>query len=179
MSTLLPIAPWGEPILQQSTKPTHITPELAVLAQDMLATMTAVNGVGIAAPQVYRDERLFIVASRPNPRYPDAPEMPPEIMLNPEILHASEEAIVDWEGCLSLPGLVARVPRAAAVHIRYQDLNGDTQENHLSGFIARIFLHEHDHLEGLCILDRVRSSRDIVSRDVYEKRYLSGPVAAS
>ncbi|MCX7596089.1 MAG: peptide deformylase, partial [Fischerella sp.] len=126
-------------------------------------------GVGIAAPQVAQSYRVMIVASRPNPRYPDAPEMEPTAMINPKIITHSTAVVKGWEGCLSIPGIRGLVPRYEAVEVEYTDRNGKLQKQLLNGFIARIFQHEHDHLDGIVFLDRLESNRDIVTEQEYQK----------
>ncbi len=99
--------------------------EVRALIADMLATLRDANGVGIAAPQVYESRAIFIVASRPNPRYPDAPSMEPEVVINPEIIERSSEIVKDWEGCLSIPGIRGDVPRHRQIRVRYQTIEGE------------------------------------------------------
>jgi peptide deformylase len=111
---------------------------------------------------------VFILSIRPTPRYPHAPQMEPTAVINPEILWVADEREKDWEGCLSVPGIRGRVPRPTAIRVRYQGLDGAWVESEFSGFAARVFLHEHDHLEGLTWLDHVEDNRDIVT----EKEYL-------
>jgi peptide deformylase len=170
MPILRQIAQLGQPVLRQASRPVidHTDPAVRCLIDDMLATVIEVNGVGIAAPQVYEALRVFIIASRPNPRYPHAPRMEPTALINPEIIHRSDEMEKDWEGCLSIPGIRGLVPRHITIAVRYMTRNGDLREEELTGFIARVFQHEHDHINGLVFLDRVESSRDIIS----EKEYL-------
>ena len=120
-----------------------------LLVSDMFDTMHAVNGAGLAAPQIGVDLQLVIFGTdAPNPRYPDAPIVPRTVLLNPVItaLDAAEES--DWEGCLSVPGLRGVVPRF--VHIRYTgvDQYGDPIDRTVSGFHARVVQHECDHLIG-------------------------------
>ena len=120
-----------------------------LLVSDMFDTMHAVNGAGLAAPQIGVDVQLVIFGTdAPNPRYPDAPIVPRTVLLNPVItaLDAAEES--DWEGCLSVPGLRGVVPRF--VHIRYTGVNqyGDPIDRTVSGFHARVVQHECDHLIG-------------------------------
>ena len=120
-----------------------------LLVSDMFDTMNAVNGAGLAAPQIGVDLQLVIFGTdAPNPRYPDAPIVPRTVLLNPVItaLDAAEES--DWEGCLSVPGLRGVVPRF--VHIRYTgvDQYGDPIDRTVSGFHARVVQHECDHLIG-------------------------------
>src|ERR1700677_4999174 len=110
----------------------------------MLLTLRDSNGVGIAAPQVYESKAIFIVASRPNPRYPTAPLMNPEVVINPEILERSTTIVKDWEGCLSIPGIRAEVPRHREIKVRYQSIDGLLIERDFSDFVARIFQHEDD-----------------------------------
>jgi len=135
----------------------------------MLATLREADGVGIAAPQVYEPAALFIVASRPKPRYPEAPTMEPEVVVNPEILERSEDMIKGWEGCLSIPGIRGEVPRHRRIRARYQTAAGQQIEREFTGFVARIFQHEDDHLRGIVFLDRLESTRDIVTDREYQK----------
>ena len=122
---------------------------LQTLLDEMQSTMLAKQGVGIAAPQVYVSRRIIIVASHPNARYPDAPEMPAVAMINPEIIHRSCETLWGEEGCLSVPFERGQVARAATIQVRYIDRNGQQQMNTYSGFPARIVQHEVDHLDGI------------------------------
>ncbi|MFZ1341989.1 peptide deformylase [Thiothrix eikelboomii] len=158
----LPIAQQGEAILAQSatvvTDPLH--PDIQALIRNMQATMSAANGVGIAAPQVFRSLRLIIVASRPNPRYPDAPLMEAVAMINPEIIWLSIETCLGEEGCLSVPGRRAQVARAERLTVRYLNQQGERVEATYSGFIARIIQHEMDHLNGILFVDRVGIGSD-------------------
>jgi peptide deformylase len=137
----------------------------------MLATLSDANGVGIAGPQVYEPAMIFIVASRPNPRYPDAPLMEPEVVINPAIIERSSELEKGWEGCLSIPGIRGNVPRHQRIRARYQTLDGVEVEREFTGFVARIFQHEDDHLRGIVFLDRLESTRDVVSEKEYQKQF--------
>ena len=141
-----------------------------MLVADMLETMRDSNGVGIAAPQVFESLAIFIVASRPNPRYPDAPSMEPEIVFNPEIIERSPELVKDWEGCLSIPGLRGEVPRHRHIKARYQTIDGTDVERQFSDFVARIFQHEDDHLRGIVFLDRLESTRDVITEKEFQKQ---------
>ncbi len=170
MPILRQIAQLGHPVLRQTSMPVNnpADPVVQALINDMLATVAEVSGVGIAAPQVYEPLRIFIAASRPNARYPDAPEMKPTAVINPEIISCSEEIEKGWEGCLSIPGIRGLVPRHTAIAVRYITRKGTVREEELTGFIARIFQHEFDHINGMVFLDRLESPRDIIS----EKEYL-------
>ncbi|KAB0671864.1 peptide deformylase [Oryzomonas sagensis] len=169
MPILRQIAQLGQPVLRQETAcvGNPADPLIQTLIDDMLATMAEANGVGIAAPQVFEPLRLFIVASHPNPRYPQAPVMAPTAMLNPEILWRSDEIEQGWEGCLSVPGIRGLVPRSLRIGVRYLSRGGGVCEEELSGFIARVFQHEHDHISGMVFLDRVASNRDLISEREY------------
>ncbi|AEG02267.1 Peptide deformylase [Methylomonas methanica MC09] len=128
------------------------------------------GGVGIAAPQLGASWQIIIVASRPTERYPDAPEMAPVVVVNPQFQIMDNRLIKDWEGCLSVPGIRALVPRYRSIHVDYQDLNGQPRQTVLEDFPARVFQHEYDHLQGLVYLDRVENNRDIVAESEFFKR---------
>jgi peptide deformylase len=169
MPILRQIAQLGQPVLRELARPivNPRDPAIQALIDDMLVTVADVDGVGIAAPQVYEPLALFIVASRPNRRYPHAPVMEPTAMLNPELLWASNDTETGWEGCLSIPGIRGPVRRHQRVRVRYLTREGEIREEEYKGFLARIFQHEFDHINGLVYLDRV-DSRDLVT----EKEYL-------
>jgi peptide deformylase len=170
MPILRQIAQLGHPILRQEPLTVHdpSNPLVQSLIDDMLATVAEVNGVGIAAPQVFEPLRIFIVASRPNLRYPNAPQMEPTAMLNPELIWSSDEQEKGWEGCLSIPGIRGFVPRSKRIGIKYLTRSGVLREEEFNDFIGRIFQHEFDHLNGTVFLDRLENNRDIIS----EKEYL-------
>jgi peptide deformylase len=175
MPLLRQIAQLGHPVLRAPVEPVAVpvADEIRSLAADMLLTLRDANGVGIAAPQVYESKAIFIVASRPNPRYPTAPLMDPEVVINPEILERSTEIIKDWEGCLSIPGIRGEVPRHREIKVRYQSIEGQLIERQFSDFVARIFQHEDDHLHGIVFLDRLESTRDVITEKEYQKRFIS------
>ena len=131
--------------------------ELHLLITDMLDTMRAANGAGLAAPQIGVDLQLVVFGSfERNPRYPDRPVVPPTVLINPTITPIGEAEENDWEGCLSVPGLRGMVPRRA--HIRYTgyDQYGDAIDRTVEGFHARVVQHECDHLWGKLYPMRVR-----------------------
>lgn len=172
MADSLPIIELGNPTLRRVA--TAVTDEgsdrLQRLLEDLLLTVKKSNGVGIAAPQVGQSERLFIVASRPNPRYPTAPEMAPTAMINPRILAHSTEIIKGWEGCLSVPGIRGQVPRYQAIEVEFSDRDGNLHRQELTDFVARIFQHELDHLNGLVFLDRVETTQDLITEREYQQQ---------
>lgn len=167
MARLLQIAEIGNDILRKRAEEVDAVPH--ELIEDMMLSMEEAGGVGIAAPQIYESKRVFIMASQPNDRYPDAPEMEPKAIMNPEILSHSDETEKGWEGCLSVPGVRGYVPRYLKVSVRYMDKEGATLEEEFEGFLARIFQHELDHLDGLVFLDRVEDNKDIISNKEYFK----------
>lgn len=169
--TLLQAAQLGHPILRQIAKPVDNikSKNIQILIDDLLDTLMDINGVGMAAPQVYESIRIFIIASHPNPRYPHAPFMEPTPVINPKIITKSKSITKDWEGCLSVPGIRGLVPRSTKIEVEYLDRKGKQTKARYTDFIARIFLHEYDHLEGLVFLDRVTNNQDLVSEKEYYK----------
>ena len=164
---LLQISQLGHPVLRETCKPVAdiAAAEIQQLIDDMIATCLEANGVGIAAPQVYQPLRIFIVASRPSPRYPDAPLMQPTAMINPGFAPVGSAMEEDWEGCLSIPGLRGRVARHRAIDITYTDRDGAACATRLEGFVARIFQHEHDHIDGVVFTDRADPKSFVTERE--------------
>ena len=143
--------------------------EIRQLIETLQDTLATTQGVGIAAPQISVSKRIIIIASRPTPRYPSAPLMEPTVMINPAFQILSDTKEKDWEGCLSIPGIRALVPRYKEIGINYTDQQGGFVETRLEGFVARVFQHEFDHLEGVVYLDRVKDNRDIFAESEYFK----------
>jgi peptide deformylase len=170
MPILRQIAQLGQPVLRGTavTIADPGNPAVQALIDDMQVTVADASGVGLAAPQVFEPLSLFIVSSHPNPRYPDAPEMEPTAMINPEILWMSDEKENGWEGCLSIPGLRGLVPRNRRIGVRYLTRRGEMREEEYADFLARLFQHEFDHLRGVVFIDRVESTRELMT----EKEYL-------
>lgn len=165
----------GNPKLRSQAIPiTHPeSAELQLLIDQMIATMEASAGVGIAAPQVGHNEQLIIVASRPTLRYPQAPTMEPLAMLNPQLFPVGNRQEKDWEGCLSVPGIRGLVPRHHTVNVTYSDRWGQPQQHTFSGFIARIIQHEYDHLMGTVFLDRVGQTHELMTEQEYTQQILA------
>ena len=133
------------------------TPELRALLADMHDTMEAANGAGLAAPQIGVDLQLVIFGTdAPNPRYPDAPVVPRTVLLNPVITPIGSDEEDGWEGCLSVPGLRAVVPRWQRIRYTGVDERGRPIEREVDGFHARVVQHECDHLVGKLYPMRVR-----------------------
>jgi peptide deformylase len=164
----------GNPTLRQSAERIEAVqnPHLQALIDNLLQTMAQAGGVGIAAPQVGILKQLVIIASRPTPRYPHAPEMLPTPMLNPQLVEHSEDIEKGWEGCLSVPGIRGLVPRYRSVTVDYLDRDGQPQRQILHDFVARIFQHEYDHLQGVVFIDRVESTHELMSEQEYQRQVM-------
>ena len=157
--TVREILKMGDPRLLRVAQPVRAfdTPELRALIVDMQDTMQAANGAGLAAPQIGVDLQLVIFGTdTPNPRYPDAPPVPRTVLLNPVITPVGDEEEEDWEGCLSVPGLRAAVPRWKRIRYSGFDPLGQRIEREAAGFHARVVQHECDHLIGKLYPMRVR-----------------------
>ena len=167
--TIREILKMGDPRLLQIAEPVKAfdTPELHTLINDLRETMAAVNGAGLAAPQIGVNLQLVIFGSnQTNPRYPDRPLVPKTVLINPVITPIGADEEQDWEGCLSVPGLRGRVPRWA--HIRYTGLDemGKLIDRTVDGFHARVVQHECDHLIGKLYPMRVRDFTQFGYTDV-------------
>jgi peptide deformylase len=132
------------------------TPALRALIDDMFETMHAVQGAGLAAPQIGVDQALAIFGFRQNQRYPDAPAVPETVLINPTITPLDDTLEEGWEGCLSVPGLRGVVPRYARIRYSGFDAEGQPIEREAEGFHARVVQHECDHLIGMLYPMRVR-----------------------
>lgn len=140
---------------------------LHLLITDLLDTMKAANGAGLAAPQIGVDLQLVIFGSNArNPRYPDRPIVPPTVLCNPVITPLSEEEESDWEGCLSVPGLRGMVPRWSRIRYTGLDQYGDAIDRTVDGFHARVVQHECDHLWGKLYPMRMRDFSQFGYTDV-------------
>lgn len=133
------------------------TDELHLLVSDMLDTMRAASGAGLAAPQIGVDLQLVVFGTdAPNPRYPEAPVVPRTVLLNPVITPIGDEEEAGWEGCLSVPGLRGLVPRFKRIRYTGFDQYGDPIDRTVEGFHARVVQHECDHLIGKLYPMRMR-----------------------
>ena len=142
------------------------TPELHTLLAEMRETMLALDGVGLAAPQIGVDLRVVIFEVSQNPRYPDAETVPQTVLINPVLTPLADAMEDGWEGCLSVPGMRGLVPRYT--HLRYQgrDEFGALIDRTVSGFHARVVQHECDHLDGILYPMRIRDMKNFGFNDV-------------
>jgi len=137
----------------------------------MLDTMREYHGVGLAAPQVHEGLRLFVAVLDSGDDDDDAEREPPEpiAIINPEITVVDPTVVEDWEGCLSIPDIRGRVPRAREIKVRALDRQGGRIELRAHGFPARVVLHETDHLDGVLFFDRMKSFESLTFLDEYSR----------
>ena len=165
--TIRTVLKMGHPVLQQVAAPVQQfgTRELAELVADMDDTMHAMNGAGLAAPQIGVSLRVVIFEVRGNPRYPDAADVPYTVLVNPELTPLDDATEDGWEGCLSVPGLRGLVPRYRRLRYRGFDAHGVPIDRTVEGFHARVVQHEVDHLDGVLYPMRMRDLRDLGYED--------------
>lgn len=156
--TVREILKMGDPRLLRVAQPVTEfgTPALKALIDDMFETMKAANGAGLAAPQIGVDLQLVIFGCQNNVRYPDAPPVPPTVLINPVITPLDEVMVEGYEGCLSVPGLRGVVERHQRLHYSGFDADGRPFEREAEGFHARVVQHECDHLIGVLYPMRVK-----------------------
>ena len=166
----------GDPRLHRVSRPVakFNTAELDKLIADMQDTMRHYDGVGLAAPQIGVDLRLVIFGFETSERYPDAPEVPFTVLINPILEPLSAEEEEGWEGCLSLPGLRGWVPRYARLRYTGFDQHGKPLDRKVDGFHARVVQHECDHLDGILYPMRIR---DFTRFGFTEELFPAGSVA--
>lgn len=173
MANILEIVELGNPVLRTKAKEVKdiSDPKVQQLIDDLIFTAHEASGVGLAAPQVGQSLRIFIIASYPNDRYPEAPEMIPTPVINPKIISYSDGLVKGWEGCLSIPGIRAPVLRHRSVKVKYFDREGNELEAMFEDFVARIFQHEFDHIEGIVFLDRLEDNFEVITEKEYFKLF--------
>jgi peptide deformylase len=144
------------------------TPELLALLDDMRDTMAALDGAGLAAPQIGVDLRVVIFGVGHNPRYPDAESVPYTVLCNPVLTPLNDELEDGWEGCLSVPGMRGLVPRHVALRYTGFDEHGSPIEREVGGFHSRVVQHECDHLDGILYPQRIRDLRQFgFTREIF------------
>lgn len=162
---ILPIYLYGQAVLRKPTEEIENFPELKQFIADMYETLTQAEGVGLAAPQVGKPWRLFIVnGTELVEDYPECKDFK-RTFINPVLLEESEDTCIYSEGCLSLPGINENVVRSKSVKMRFLDENFEEHIETFSGFCARIIQHEYDHLEAHVFTDRISPIRKTFVRN--------------
>jgi peptide deformylase len=161
--SILKVAHMGHPVLRARARAIDAgelkTTRIQQLIDDMFETMTEYQGVGLAAPQVHESIRLFVAGFPPGAgdEEEDEERVPLMALINPEITPVGADSVEDWEGCLSIPDIRGKVPRARQIVVRALDRKGKRIELRASGFTARVIQHETDHLDGVLFFDRMSS----------------------
>ena len=173
----------GHPVLRTRARAIDVgelkTTRVQQLIDDMFETMTEYQGVGLAAPQVHESLRVFVAGFAPGgDEDEDEERVPLMALINPEITPVGAEAVEDWEGCLSIPDIRGKVPRARQIVVRALDRKGKRIELRASGFTARVIQHETDHLDGVLFFDRMSSFQTLTFVDEFG-RYWSERGAAA
>ena len=171
--SILKVARMGHPVLRAKARPLEKAEIRGAVIQklidDMIDTMAEYHGVGLAAPQVHEGVRLFVAALDEG----DEEEDPgPIVVINPEISIVGSDVVEDWEGCLSIPDVRGRVPRARSIKVRAFDRTGARIELSAQDFPARVIQHETDHLDGVLFFDRMRSFETLTFLDEYSRYWL-------
>ena len=171
----------GDPVLRKRAReitPTDLrSPEVQRLIDDLIATMRAAGGAGLAANQVGELLRVAVVEVDHNPRYPYKPPIPLTVIVNPVIEPIDAETVEINEGCLSVPGLRGTVDRHVTVRLRYLDRDGNEHDDVRRGLTAGTFQHEVDHLDGVLFLDRVRDPTTFTTWEQFERHHRDAFVA--
>ena len=157
---ILKVARLGHPVLRKVAErvdPASIpTPAVQRLIDDLIETMREYDGAGLAATQVHTLKQIAVIEVLENERYPDAPQVPLTVVINPVVTPLSEELEEGWEGCLSVPDMRGLVPRHTAVRLQCLDRAGQPVDVVAKEFFARVIQHETDHLRGIVYVDRMR-----------------------
>jgi peptide deformylase len=170
--SILKVARMGHPVLRAKARPVERgdigSATIQRLIDDMIDTMMEYHGVGLAAPQIHESLRIF-VASLDAREEGEHEAEEPVVIINPELSLVPGETVEDWEGCLSIPDVRGRVPRAHEVRVRALDRHGERVQLTAHAFPARVIQHETDHLDGILFLDRMRSFDSLTFLDEYAR----------
>lgn len=171
-----PILRMGDPRLLETARRVEdlVDPAIPSLVQDLRDTLRAAGGIGLAAPQIGVGLQVVIFGFEKSERYPEAAPVPETVLINPVITRLSEEDILGWEGCLSVPGLRGEVPRCARIRYQGTDADGQPIDRIVDGFHARIVQHECDHLQGVLLPMRVVDFARFGFTDVLPRENLKG-----
>jgi peptide deformylase len=171
--SLLKVARMGHPVLRTRAKEIDRSElrqsSVQKLIDDMIDTMHEYHGVGLAGPQIHEGLRVFVAAITPDNEEPLSPDNEPMVFINPVITAVGTEIVEDWEGCLSIPDIRGRVPRARAIHVSAMDRHGGKIDIASHDFPARVIQHETDHLDGVLFLDRMRTFESLAFLDEYAR----------
>ena len=173
--SILKVARMGHPVLRARARAIDVgeikSSRIQQLIDDMFETMSEYQGVGLAAPQVHASVRLFVAGfpKRDDEDDDDREEIPLIALINPEITVAGPETVEDWEGCLSIPDIRGKVPRARQIVLRAFDRKGKRFEMPASNFTARVIQHETDHLDGVLFFDRMASFKTLTFLDEFSR----------
>lgn len=155
----LPIVYYGNPILRQKTKQVEtITPEILALIDDMMETMIAANGLGIAAPQIGKSLSIFITSPPIEDGKGGFTQAPPTVFINPKLTNPSPDGWVHSEACLSIPKVQGNVIRPNEIVVTWLDINGCEHTETFRGWPARVIFHENDHINGVLFIDRLTAA---------------------
>jgi len=176
---LLEVVRLGHPVLRSVAEPVpeewFASGRLEALGHDLIRTMLEEEGVGLAAPQVAEELRLFAYWL---PAHDEEAEIEPTIVVNPEIRVVDPELEEGWEGCLSIPGLRGIVPRPRRIKVRGRTVDGEAMSLTADGFHARVIQHEFDHLNGVVFLDRMTSAQSLAFEEEWERYSVTDPEPA-
>ncbi len=171
--SLLKVARMGHPVLRTRAREIDRAElkhsSMQKLIDDMIDTMHEYHGVGLAAPQIHEGLRIFVAAIAPENEEPLAPDLDPMVFINPVITPLGNEVVEDWEGCLSIPDIRGRVPRARLIKVTAVDRYGGKIELTSHDFPARVIQHETDHLDGVLFLDRMRTFQSLAFIEEYAR----------
>ena len=171
--SLLKVARMGHPVLRARAREIDRAEvrhaSIQKLIDDMIDTMHEYHGVGLAAPQIHEGVRIFVAAIAPGNDDPLSSDDEPMVFVNPVVTASGPEVLEDWEGCLSIPDIRGRVPRARAIRVSAMDRAGGKIEIVSHDFPARVIQHETDHLDGVLFLDRMRTFETLSYLDEYAR----------
>ena len=176
--SILKVARMGHPVLRARAKALDRrdvrSAPVQQLIDDLVDTMHEYHGVGLAAPQVHESLRIFVAGVDPRAADDDEPAAEraatePLVLVNPELTIVDPELVEDWEGCLSIPDIRGRVPRARGISVRALDRNGERIEFLARDFAARVLQHEYDHLDGVLFFDRMKAFESLTFLDEYAR----------
>jgi peptide deformylase len=179
--SILKVARMGHPVLRSRARALERaeikTASIQKLIDDMIETMEEYQGIGLAGPQVHEPLRLFIAGLQEDARSDDDdPAIVPVAIVNPEIVPIGSDMATDWEGCLSIPDIRGKVPRAREIQVRAYDRRGRRIDIRAKGFTARVIQHESDHLDGVLFFDRMKSFETLTFLEEFGRYWTSRDV---